>query len=132
LADSPSHQKEPIAFEWPAFSTAQIAAFEKATASQFTAGNPPTLGTIFRMGEFQWLDRLKVDMRRLLHTEQEYEYVSPIRPDEKHQIVTSLDGYRERRGMAFVTLVSTVKVGHEVRLKSTTQFVLRPEEGVSK
>lgn len=120
--------QEPIAFDWPAFTVDAITAFEKATGSQFTQMAPPTMATLFRWGEFRWLDRLNVDMRHLLHTEQRYEYVSPIQVGQSHRVVTELGELRERRGMRFVTLVSVVSAGPEVRLKSETCFVVRPAE----
>jgi len=124
--------QEPIAFEWPAFSEADIAAFENATGSQYTEMAPPTLATIFRWGEFRWLERMKVNMRHLLHTEQTYEFLTPIRAGQKHQVQTKLGEIRERRGMRFVTLESTVSADGEIRLKSVTNFVVRSDEGGAK
>lgn len=44
---------------------------------------PPTFVTAFRSGEFTILQDLDVDLRKLLHGEQEYEYRRPIRPGDR-------------------------------------------------
>ena len=43
---------------------------------------PPTFATCFRDGEFTILMDLKVDLRKLLHGTQEYEFHLPIRPGD--------------------------------------------------
>lgn len=125
-----SAQSEPIEFEWNALTAEQVANFEAATHSQHTARRPPTLATLFRWGEFKWLERMQVDMRRLLHTEQEYRFLTPdgsLPLGKPFHITTRLAEVKEKRGLRFVTLSSTVLCDKIPVLESETRFVVRTE-----
>lgn len=125
-----SYQKKieglsPITFELPPLTTEAVGAFRKATHTQYAVGIPPTFPTCFRKAEFDWLDRIQVDMRTLLHTEQEYEYLKPLQNGDKLSVTTAVESCRERRGMTFIVLLSQVFKGDSEMIRSHTTFVLR-------
>jgi hypothetical protein len=72
---------------------------------------------------------MKVNMRYLLHTDQEYEYLSPLAIGDKLAIETKLTDVKQRRALKFVTLVSRITAAGKPRLVSTTTFVVRTPEG---
>jgi hypothetical protein len=116
---------EPITFEVGPIRPEDISAFKKATLTAHVSSVPPTFCTVLRKAEFEWLDRMKVDMRNLLHTEQQYQYLEPIEVGQTLQVTTSIEEWKERRGMIFTTLLSEVKAAGKVRVRSSTTFVLR-------
>lgn len=125
-----SYQKKieglaPITFELPPLSDAVVTAFRKATRTEYAQSIPPTFPTCFRKAEFDWLDRIQVDMRTLLHTEQEYEYLVPLTIGDKLSVTTSVESCRERRGMTFIVLLSQAFRGDIEMIRSHTTFVLR-------
>ena len=104
----------------------RITAFRKSITLEHDWGVPATLATLFRESEFRWLDRMGVDLRHLLHTEQQYEYVSPLVPGEKIAGETTLKRKRERKGLLLVTLETRIRSASNVRVIATTHFVVRP------
>jgi hypothetical protein len=125
-----SYQKKieglsPITFSLGPLSEEKVSAFRKATSTAHTRAIPPTFPTCFRKAEFDWLDLIKVDMRTLLHTEQEYEYLVPLQVGDTLTVTTSVESCRERRGMTFFVLLSEVSDGKAVKVRSHTTFVLR-------
>lgn len=118
-----------ITYEWEAVSTDRMRALAKATASDHVRGVPPTYPTIYRWGEFEWLKRNGVDLRNLLHTDQEYEYLAPLVVGEKPKVTTVLKGMRARAGMTFITLESVVESGGRPAVKNYTQFVVKGTVG---
>lgn len=105
----------------------RIAAFVEATGIRFSTGIPGTFPTIFREPEFDWLKKLKVNMHQLLHTEQEYEYVSPIEIGDRVRTSTRVADYRERRGLLFVKLESEMFAGERLAIRSFSCFVIRQD-----
>jgi acyl-CoA thioesterase FadM len=79
--------------------------------------------------EFRWLDRLKIDLRQLLHTDQEYEYFAPLREGDPPLVCTRLAEYRERLGLLFVCLESAVRVAGKVCVTARSTFVVRKTAG---
>lgn len=116
-------------FTAPAITAEDVHAFRHATRTENGTGMPLTFPTIYRRAEFQWLDHMKVDMRTLLHTEQVYHYHSSLKVGDVIQVVTRRTICKERRGMLFVTLETTLRAGSEVRVTSETQFVIRAGAG---
>lgn len=118
-----------IRYQLEPLQASHIDAFRKATRTTHFQGMPPTFVTYFRWAEFQWLERLKVNMRHLLHTGQEYEYRGTFQPGDRPEIVTRIVEIRERRGMKFVNAESEVRVNGEIRVVSHTSFVVStPQE----
>ncbi len=115
----------PITYEWEAVSTERMRSLAKATASDHVKGMPPTYPTIYRWGEFEWLKRSGVDLRNLLHTDQEYEYLAPLVVGDKPKVTTTLKGMRARAGMTFISLESTIESGGRIAVRNHTQFVVK-------
>lgn len=115
---------ERIRYALPPLDAKDIDVFRAATQSAHWKV-PPTFATVLRWAEWRWLDRLKVDMRGLLHTEQEYEYLAPLAPGDVFEVATVLASDRERRGMRFVTLETVAEVRGRRVLVSRTSFVVR-------
>src|SRR5262245_43587839 len=113
---------KPITFGFGPLSSSVISAFREATLARYSVGVPPTFATCFREAEFAWLERLKVDMRTLLHTDQEYEYLEPLAEGERLEITTSVDSCKERKGLVFFLLRSEVRSGATVKIRSNTTF----------
>lgn len=108
--------------------------FRRATASRHVTSVPPTYVTLFRHAEYEWLNRLDVDVRNLLHAEQEYEYQRRLEVGDAPLVRTRLMEFRERRRqreiMRFIKLESEMRVRGEVAVVSRTTFVVRqPTEG---
>ena len=117
---------EPITYTLSALTIEQVIAFRHATKSFYSSKIPPTFSTVFRKAEFQFLERCDVDMRLLLHVEQAYEYLSELQVGDMPVITTKIQTARERRGMYFFTLQTEVSCAGKLRVRSTTQFVIRP------
>jgi len=132
LSDNPplsSRETETsVVCEWAGLSDEETKAFEKATLSEYAEGRPPTLPTIYRWTEFRWLERMKIDMSKLLHTDQEYLYSDDWDPTKQHQISTEILSDRERRGLRFVSVKTQVKQGVTTAVECLTTFVIRNVE----
>jgi hypothetical protein len=130
-SDSPENPQNqpPIELLLEPIRRASIEAFAGATHSAHFTTTPPTYPTVFRTTEFRWLDRLKIDLRQLLHTDQEYEYLRPLREGDRPLVSTRLTEYRERRGLLFVTLESEARVGGEISVIARSTFVVRKGTG---
>jgi N-terminal half of MaoC dehydratase len=99
--------------------------FNRAISAQYALGAAPTFATTLRKGEFEFLDRLKVNLKNLLHTDQTYEYQSPFCLGDIPEVETKLSSAKERRGMVFVNLESEVRVKGELRVRCQSSFILR-------
>jgi N-terminal half of MaoC dehydratase len=123
-----------IEVEEKPISRQDLEAFASATLTQNSHSIPLTFPTTFRRPEFQWLDRLKVDMHQLLHTDQEYEYLTPLEVGDVPVIRTRISDFKERKvrqgRLAIVVLESEVSCQGVLKLRCLTTFVLR-ESGVA-
>lgn len=102
--------------------------FREAIASEYSSAFLPTLATLFRDSEFQWLDRLEVDWHKLLHAEQQYEYASDLPLDKELRIASTLKQVRSRKtgggSLTFVELETRISSDvHHVT--AHTHFVVR-------
>jgi hypothetical protein len=122
-------QDEVIRMDFGPITSDHIREFAEATRSTQFQNTPLTFPTIFRTTEFRWLDRLRIDMHQLLHTEQEYEYFVPLREGDEPVIATRISDYRERRGLLFVTLETEVHCGGTLALRAYSAFVVRQDAG---
>lgn len=66
-------------------------------------------------------------MRELLHVDQEYEYLAPLKTGDPLKVSTRIGEIKERRGMYFVTLHTDVFGGEDKKIVSNTTFVVRPK-----
>ena len=121
--------REPIGFRAEALTAQSASQFIHATHTENLEKSqtfPLTFATLFRRAEFMWLDRMKVDLRNLLHTDQEYQYVTAFQLGDVPDVTTKILTWKERRGMIFVTLETDIAVDGVRRVLATTTFVLRP------
>lgn len=118
----------PIVRTLPAITRAHVEAFAQATRSEHYVDCPPTYPTTFRSTEFEWIGILGIDLHNLLHTEQEYEYLKPLREGDIPLVASRVTEYRERRGLLFVEVTSDVTVAGDVVLIARSSFVVRSGE----
>lgn len=115
----------PLVRRLPEITAERIHAFGHATRSEHFVDSPPTYPTTFRSTEFEWLDILKIDLHHLLHTEQEYEYLQPLREGDVPVVTTRVTEHRERRGLLFVVLETEVHVQEKLVVTTRSSFVVR-------
>lgn len=60
----------------------RISAFCQSIGIPESPVAPPTFMTVFRRGEFELFQELGIELARILHAEQEYQYENPIRAGE--------------------------------------------------
>lgn len=72
----------------------------------------PTVFTIFRLGEFELISQMGLQLRQILHAEQEYQYFEVLKPDLKIRYQTELQSVHKKEGkegalyfMVFSTVV---------------------------
>lgn len=58
----------------------------------------PTVFTIFRAGEFELIDSLGIQLKQVLHAEQEYKVEALLSPGEELQYSTTLTNVMEKKG----------------------------------
>lgn len=106
----------------------EVDLFRRATLTE-TEGFPVTFATRFRELEFALLSELKVDIHQLLHTDQTYLYHAPLKVGDVLEITTRIKENREKRGMQFVVLETTVKSEGQKKITSEAQMVIRLKQG---
>ena len=120
-----------IEFNYPQLTTEMIEKVRAATETKFTKSVPLTLPTMFRRPEFDWLERLGVDLRTLLHTEQEYHYHAPLAVGDNPKIRTWISDFKERKGKQFslsiVEMTSDVHVDNVKKITAVTNFVIKTQ-----
>ena len=62
-----SVSKEPVEIRGDVITQEMVMALNQATRSQNVQHMPLTFSTIYRLGEFEWVKRLGIDLRDLLH-----------------------------------------------------------------
>jgi len=120
-----SAEPAPIQFTAEPLTEKRLSDFKRAIRAGYASIVAPSYGTTFRKGEFDLLDTLKVDLKKLLHTDQNYEYFAPFQIGDIPEVETKFVTAKERRGMVFVYLETRVTVEGELKLKSISSFVLR-------
>ena len=109
----------------PPLGKKRVELFRDATESH--KKNLPTLATIFRVPEFQLLDRLQIDWKKLLHAEQCYEYHVDLNLDQPTKVSTKLTNIRTRKtGKGSMTFIETRSEIHQKELcvVALTNFVI--------
>ena len=89
-----------------------------ATAMNFW-GYPEVWDRMIEMG---------VDVKRLLHAKEEYEYTAPIYPGDVLTGVVSVDSMRDGT-MGMVTFKTTYKRGEETVLVAKMTVIIPPQKG---
>ncbi len=105
--------------------------FKKATHTTYSSGIPKTFVTLYRRAEFDWLGRLGVDFRNLLHTDQEYDYLEPLEVGDEPVVRTKIADKKDRKSLTMLTLQSDIIVEGRTKVSALTTFMIRksvPEE----
>lgn len=104
-------------------------AFAQAVGAREREEAPPTFITVGRKGEFELLQRFGIPLSRVLHGEQEYQYLKPIRPGDSVEYVTRLANVLEKRGsnafMQFLIFETEFTVRGEVVSRAKTNIIHR-------
>lgn len=120
----------------PAISATEVLAFKKATCTVSAEEVPLTFITRFRHLEFDILGKMKVDLKNLLHTEQEYSYFEPFHVGDSLNIKTKVRECRERRGsqsvLTILSIASEFFCQGRLKALSLTTFVIRENGGNEK
>jgi hypothetical protein len=58
----------------------------------------PTIFTLFRDGEFELLSQFGIELKQVLHAEQEYQIESPLSFGEEIRYATTLSAVAEKKG----------------------------------
>ncbi|NBX92323.1 MAG: hypothetical protein EB078_05135 [Proteobacteria bacterium] len=116
--------KDLIQFQAEPLTKEDIKEFSSSTLSNHSLF-PLTFPTRYRNGEFELLIELKIDMRNLLHTEQEYVYHEPFKLGDVPLVTTRLKEHKERRRMQFVTAETEVICGGRKKITAVSSFVIR-------
>ena len=108
-----------------------VSGFIEATGSAYLADEiPPTIATVFRHGEYALLSTLGVDLKMLLHADQEYTYIAPFQIGDTITVKTILEDLKERKTklgkMQFVIMKTELLAGKSLKLTGRTTFVVRP------
>lgn len=129
---NPSLVGSKIQYDLPAVTQKKIEQFEKAIFCEGIRKMPLTFWTSYRKAEFEWLDRLKVQINELLHTEQEYHFFKPFNIMEPLRLCTTYESERTRKTqkgvMIFVTLKTDIIQNNEICVGSKTVFIIRREK----
>lgn len=117
-----------IEFTGEPLSAERVEGLLKATHSDHTHGLPLTLCTIYRHPEFDWLRKLDIELKNVLHAEQSYEYYRELRAGERPYVRTIVRQQKKRAGLVFMVLESEFSVdGEKILLSRTTFYVRKPE-----
>lgn len=123
------NQDEVIERQQPALDAQTLEKFRWGTDTRHTKSIPMTLATIWRHPEFDWLNKLEVDMHDLLHADQEYRYLSPFVVGDRPLVRTWVSSLKERKGKQFslciVELTSDILCQSEKRMTTVTTFVVK-------
>jgi hypothetical protein len=112
----------------------RIQAFCKAIGIEDRSVAPPTFLTVFRKGEFELFQILGIELSKVLHAEQEYQYEHPIRGGDFVHFQTVVSQILEKNGsttrMQFFTFETEILVekGSDTQQragKSKTTIVIR-------
>lgn len=122
IGETIEYHETPVTFE-------VLNAFRKATRAQYVRGISPTICTLFRLGEYEWLARLGIEIRELLHGDQEYEFFSPVIVGDPVRVITKLASWKERkmaeRSMIFLGMESEIFNKETLVVRARTTFVVR-------
>ena len=93
---------------------------------------PPTYITRLRQGEFAICERLRIPLSRVLHGEQTYEYLAPLRVGMSLEFETKISNAFEKKGasahLSFFILETEVRDESKTRVALVkTTFIVRGE-----
>ncbi len=110
--------------------------FARAIGAPETDVAPPTILTVMRRSEFDLFDQLGIPLQSILHAEQEYTYVEPIRVGDQVTCQSELTKVLEKSGasgsMSFMTFKTEFIVqGRAIATSSTVIVVRGPAKGAA-
>ena len=109
----------------------RVGAFAAAIGADPAGGVPPTYLTVFRKGEFEILQGLKIPLSRVLHGEQEYSYESALRVGDRVRYETLLIQAVEKRGasslLQVLVLETRFRVGERPAAAARTTLLMKGE-----
>ena len=121
------HEVEISQEKLTAFANSVGAQVVGASSLQSSSTDLPTFPTLFRDGEFILLKEMGVELRQVLHGEQDYSYKKPIRVGERVTYETRLESVHDKSGsrgcMHFILVSTEVRVGSELRCTSKTTII---------
>ncbi len=92
----------------------------------------PTFVTVCRRGEFDLFQKMGVPLSRVLHGEQEYEYLAPIRAGDDLEYETTLAKAFEKRGasggMLFLVFETHIRAAGRGAAVSRTTVIVRGQK----
>lgn len=109
----------------------EVQGFQKATLTQ-TSEVPLTFSTKYRDQEFELLRSLNVDFHELLHLEQGYQYLEPIKVGDSLEISSRISENKIKKNMQFITLETLISSGSQIKVISESKMVVRMKEGIEK
>jgi acyl dehydratase len=121
--------------EMRAFADSVRATLGNTAHSMIVSTAAPTVFTLFRQGEFELLGRFGIELKQVLHAEQEYRYDSPLACGEEIRYATTLAGVVEKKAkgarlafMAFETTFTRVADASPVAFARSTIVFREPGE----
>ncbi len=115
----------------------QIAQFRQGIAgSPRQAGVPLTILAAFREGEKEFSRRLSFELKRMLHAEQEFEFLSEIPVGQEFEYQSTLSSVLEKRaregkpGMLLYSVKTEYRLVGQTFATSKATVMYRPEGGV--
>ena len=93
----------------------RLRAFCQSVGAEYRESAPPTFMTVFRDGEFELFDRMGIQLKTVLHADQEYRYENLILPGDQLEfqaVMTKAFEKKSSKGsvMRFLTFETEVKV----------------------
>ena len=92
---------------------------------------PPTFCVVFALKPFAvaTMDpELDINLMALVHGEQEFEFLEPVRPGDRITTVGTITGWHEKQGKDFLTLVTESRNQHgRVAVRGTWLAVIRKQ-----
>lgn len=105
--------------------------FCAAVGGRYRGEAPPTFMTVLRDGEFELFKEMGIPLKSVLHGDQEFRYLRPIRPGDRIEYQTVVSKAFEKQGssglMRFIVFETELRAGGAVGGASQPALV-----GVSK
>ncbi len=114
--------KTPIESVGEALQPFRLKELKEATLSTNLDAAKYILPTIYRHNEFAWLKRLGIELKRILHIEQEYEYFSFQSEGENPIIRTKIVSLKERSTFTIIVFESEIITNGKTNIISKTTF----------
>ena len=105
---------------------ARVARFQISVEDSNIQDVPPTFLTVFRKPEFDLFQSLGVELKRVLHAEQEYRFERPLKIGEELTYQCRLANVLEKKGaqsfLSFLVIETEFFSGHEAGTQARVAF----------